>query len=283
MKVFRIAKWSDVYTRAESRKLKQLTWVAMPVGFQSHGYQSLLDEFEDHAPAIYGAWCALISVAATCPVRGVLANSRGNPLKLSHIARMTGFPQSVFESLFQWASSQEVNWLEEISAEDLAAYIAENHEITNENRASGESPGNPPKLQGNPPTTRPNLTQPNITRQDPTPPDTTQSQVDAGAVAGELFEVDFEEVMRQCLKLDKALIKASCDAISADDLWKLGWVAQQLRPGLFSEVASKIASREIKRPRSYIESALRRECSERGLTLVVLSSEAPDRPRNQVA
>jgi len=137
---YRIAKWNEVFERAESRKLKVLTWVAMPTGFTSNGYQLMLDEFGPEAPAIYGAWCALVSVAASCSDRGVLANGQGIPLKLSHIARMTGFPVSVFEKLTNWASRKEVGWLIDVSENSRS----ENRENFRENSTSGESPDDPP-------------------------------------------------------------------------------------------------------------------------------------------
>lgn len=289
MTVYGIAKWKDVFERAESRKLKQLTWIAMPVGFQSHGYQSLLDEFEGDAPAIYGAWCALVSLAASCAVRGVLANSRGIPLKTSHIARITGFPAPLFERLFAWASSEDVNWLEVVDPVTFTALessdSSENGDNPRENDTSGKSPDDPPTLQGKSPSTQPNLTQPNLTIHNPTPPNLTQPGAadGRGLAGGNCFSVDGQEVMRQCLKLDKALIKVGVDAIEADDLWKLGWVSQQLSPGMLSEVATKVLSRDVKKPKSYIETALRRECSERGLALSSLIADAPERPKSKVA
>lgn len=132
---YHIAKWHEVYERAESRKLKALSWVAIPTSFSSHGYQCLLDEFGDDAPAMYGAWCALVSVAASCTVRGKLVNGRGIPLPISHIARMTGFPATVFERLIAWAARDEIGWLVEATPD-----------FQPENDISGESPDDPPTI-----------------------------------------------------------------------------------------------------------------------------------------
>lgn len=110
--VYRIAKWQETFETADSRKHKRLSWVSLPVGFGSNGYQSLVDQFEDEAPAIYGAWCALVNLAAQMNWRGVLCTSRGEPMSISRIARLTYMPTDVFEKLFDWASSESVGWIE---------------------------------------------------------------------------------------------------------------------------------------------------------------------------
>ena len=135
-----ISKWSSVFERAESRKLKTLSWVSLPITVSSNGFQAMLDEFGDEAPAIYGAWCALLSVAAQTNERGVLANGRGIPLKTSHIARLTGFPQSVFERLIDWASSPEVGWLVEADSDPDPQFTDSNEDQGDVGGSSGEIP-----------------------------------------------------------------------------------------------------------------------------------------------
>lgn len=176
--VYEIAKWNSVFVRAESRKLQNLNWVSVPVNFSSNGYQQMLDEFGDEAPAIYGAWIALVSFASSCPVRGVLASSRGKALPISHVARVTGFPASLFDRLFAWASGADVSWLVPVADPVRVAQNGEKHEdssVSGETPddlpelrgivggSSGESPDAPPTRQGNPPTTRQDITQPDIT------------------------------------------------------------------------------------------------------------------------
>lgn len=181
MTVYRIAKWESVFERAESRKLKQLTWIAMPVGLTSHGYQSLLDEFGDDAAAIYGAWCSLTAVAAGCVFRGILCSGRGIPLTLPRLSRMTGFEASLYARLEQWALRRDIGWLEVVSDDELREIIEENGGFYEENSISGESPDDPLTSRGNPPTTRHNKTVHNKTVQD-----TRGASVDAACVDEEL-------------------------------------------------------------------------------------------------
>lgn len=114
MEVYRIVKWEKTFETADSRRHKTLAWVSLPVGFGSNGYHELIATFGDEAPAIYGAWCALLSVAALAPVRGVLASSKG-PFSFARISADTRMPEVVFRKLFEWASQPEVGWLEKVS------------------------------------------------------------------------------------------------------------------------------------------------------------------------
>jgi hypothetical protein len=139
--VYKIAKWSTLYENNESRKLKKLQWVPIPTGMDSSGYQALLDHFGDRAPALYGTWIGLVTIAANCHDRGILRNSRGIPLTISHLSRMTGFDAGLFSELFAWASSPEVGWLE---AETDTA-VSEQQPKTVENPVVLPSSGNSPE------------------------------------------------------------------------------------------------------------------------------------------
>lgn len=105
----KIAEWDKTFENAESRRLKTLTWIAFPVGFHSSGYHALLDEFGEDAAGVYGAWCALCSLAGTCPVRGQLASSSGVAYTIRRIARETHLSEHWLNKLIPWAIKQ--GWL----------------------------------------------------------------------------------------------------------------------------------------------------------------------------
>ena len=115
---YRIAKWKETFEKSDAKRIAALSWISLPTSFASNGYQSLLDEFGDDAPAMYGAWCALACFASTCPVRGTLASGRHEPIPLHRIARVTGFPPPIFERLFAWATRPEIGWLELVPPTD---------------------------------------------------------------------------------------------------------------------------------------------------------------------
>ena len=116
--VYKVAKWSETYETADSRKHKRLSWVSVPIAFYSNGYATMVEEFGDEAPAIYGAWIALVLIAAECSNRGVLCSSKGIPMTSNRMAMRSQFPASVFEKLIAWAESELVGWLERVPADD---------------------------------------------------------------------------------------------------------------------------------------------------------------------
>lgn len=118
MEVWRIAKWSETFETSDSRNYKSLPWVSVPTTLCSNGYQSLVEEFGADAPAIYGAWNAMVAVASKCPVRGTLATSKGVPYSLERIIREAYMHPDclpVFQRLVVWASSEAVGWIEDAS------------------------------------------------------------------------------------------------------------------------------------------------------------------------
>ena len=294
--VYAIAKWDTVFERAESRKLKQLTWVAMPTGFQSNGYQSMLDDFGDDAAACYGCWCALVAFASSCAVRGVLASSRGIPLKISHIARQTGLSAEMFERLVAWAASERIGWLEVLSAEQIDATFfglrqddppseptrPEKHGKLRENNTSGESPDDPPACQGLPPSTLPNTTRPNQTGPNLTKPDQTKPSAAAARAAAAEVNFDFVDppvITEAANRLLRALEQARIAPLPPEWIWDMSAIAERLSPGLISDVATKIRNGQVRTPKAYLEGALRKECEAVGTSLRELRPLVPPRPQ----
>lgn len=266
--VYRIRKWAETFERAESRKLKQLTWIAMPVGFNSTGYQAMLEEFEDRAAAIYGAWCALCAYAATCHVRGTLGNSRGIPLKLSHVARITGLPESVFVDLVAWASRTDIGWLECVPAAELSRGLAEQSENTSVFGASGESPDVPPTAQENPPSTRPDLTVP-----DKTIPDKDKSR--RSTVWSSATKEFLERVVELANDMSQMLQRGQLRGMDRDTIWRMAWVATDLdRPG-FLDALSRIRTQDIGKPKGYLGTVMVRMCQAQGESWDEIKHEVP--------
>lgn len=116
MPVWRIAKWTETFETSDSRNYKSLPWVSTPTTLCSNGYQSMVEHFGVDAPAAYGAWNALVAVASKCPTRGTLATSKGVPYSLERIIREAYMHPDclpVFKRLVEWASSEDVGWIED--------------------------------------------------------------------------------------------------------------------------------------------------------------------------
>jgi hypothetical protein len=292
--VLRINKWESVFERAESRKIKTLTWIAWPVNFSSNGYQSLLDEFGDDAAAIYGAWSALCSIAASCAVRGVLATSRGIPLKLSHISRTTGFDVTLFERLVAWATRDDIGWLGTVPGAELAKLIECFNGSINENTAScmssGESPDDMGDHRGNPCTTRPNLTIPDITKPNITQPDQTGPGPISRGQASDDGLVDrwktptrsfLDLVLEIAQRFGRLPDKVRCrvgQELDREFIWQIAWIGAEFDRGVIDDVRDRLASPDVLKPKSYAESVLRKLCSQNGHEWKVLRGLVPAPP-----
>lgn len=276
MTVYRISKWREVFERAESRKLKVLHWVSVPISFQSNGYQSLLDEFGDDAASIYGAWCALVALAASCTVRGLLANGRGNPLPISHVSRITGLSSSVFERLYRWASKPDVGWLEPVAPEEVAALLAktqENADFSGPSGDNGKSSGDSPTYR-----TGQDQTGQDITKQDSDGQDKTPEEDSSPS----LFEVDCQSVVESATRLVKASIGLKDDR---DWLWSLCWVAHQVEPEMidgWEESLRKRGDDRVRNARKYLDRAVAKACEERGHDWHRLKRSVPPVPKREV-
>jgi hypothetical protein len=288
--IYRIAKWDQTFETSESRKYKTLTWISMPIGFTSTGYQELLDEFRRDAPAVYGAWCAIAALAATCPERGVLANSSGRPLKLTHMARITGFPAELIERTLTWAHA--TGWVEtdegsceqrETSGEEEPA-AARNSPLAARDSLSPpeESPGDLPPYREDPSSTLPNLTptpvaaaserdpperrpkneQPRTNNHEPRTPLAAAAEEFVNAIYDQLDPSTKEQTRLAATKLSKAAGRL----LTNDYIWSVAVVTEpDLSPGFCSEVAGKISAGQVGRPKSYIDSAMRGELGTLGL------------------
>ncbi len=264
-KVWAISKWDEVYEKADCRKLKTLSWVSMPTGFSSHGYSLMLEEFGNDAAAIYGAWCALVKVAATCNRRGILATTSGKPIRLSHIARLTGFPEVFFERLFNWASGDDVKWLVPVTYDDAGRSLPT---ISgNAGRFSGESPGMPGDCYP-----LPNPTQPNQTEHNPTPPNPTGQTNGARVGGGGELKWDAEVAKRLAERLRRRFSK---EVLPTGVCMQVALAASALEPEFVSTLLTDCQGREIGSPRHYVLKAVTNMALRHGWEWNALVSEMP--------
>jgi len=177
----------------------------------------LLDEFGEDAPAIYGAWCALVAVAATCSTRGVLSNSKGEPMKLSHIARKTGFPKEIFERLFEWATRENVGWLTPVPRQSPGNPPARDRQSPGEGSAIASE--NPAGSLHN--ITEPNITEPNITEPNITEPNITKGVPQQDPDESEILK-DWNETLGKSARLTAKRAKAIKVRLG-EQWWRENW------------------------------------------------------------
>lgn len=108
--VYEVARWTEVFETAESRKYKRLPWISERVDFDSTGWQQGLDDFgPDEWLRVYGAWMVIVRTAATAKVRGRLCGDKGEPWSPARIARPAGVDPGLIAQAMQWAI--KIGWL----------------------------------------------------------------------------------------------------------------------------------------------------------------------------
>jgi hypothetical protein len=122
--VYRIKDWNEHFENNRTRELKRMDWVPMPVKHDGDGYTELV-EHPDGA-AHFGAWCALVELAAKCDPRGTLVRGDGRPHDSASISRITRLPQAVFDVVIPRLLS--LGWLERSSLGDNGGYEADKDE-----------------------------------------------------------------------------------------------------------------------------------------------------------
>ncbi len=93
---YRIRGWDEDFENNRTRDIKTLTWVKLPIRLDSDGYTELL-EHEDGA-AHWGAWCAIVKVAARCNPRGYLLRGSRCPHDAKSLGRITRIKPSIIEN-----------------------------------------------------------------------------------------------------------------------------------------------------------------------------------------
>lgn len=125
---YAIRDWDRNFETAESRKLKRLPWVRIPVKLDGWGYANLIDHKD--GPAHFGCWLALVELAALCRPRGALNRPTGEPMTLHDISRQTRIPMALMEAAITRLSS--MGWVESPENLPLAPDVP------------GDCRGNPP-------------------------------------------------------------------------------------------------------------------------------------------
>ena len=245
--IYRIAKWSETFETADSRRHKSLHWISIPIGFSSNGFAQLIDDFGDDAPAIYGAWIALVSIAATCPIRGILSTSSGGALTVGRLSFISHFPREIFEKLINWASQPEVNWIESVPPEEVQFLLTGCQSFGN------QSPNELPDQ------TRPDLTLPNTTR-----PDLHQPVV--GRSVGRVLEFSgtLDEIEASVAKFRKVSL-CSRSTMPIQDMLPLVVFGLAVGDGFLSELGERLRSGAVRKPKTYCQSAIRKYCDEHGI------------------
>lgn len=81
----------------------------------------------------------------------------------------------------------------------------------------------------------------------------------ASEAAERIRGIDFEEATRNANRLRKA-----CKALESEFIWQASVIAESLSAGMLADIVTKISSGDVRKPKGYIEAALRKESEKFG-------------------
>ena len=109
----RIARWSELFESAQSKRYKHKSQCYMP-NKQGVGYRRIMKD--KRGPAVFGAWCALVQCLSRheAPREGYLTEDGtpdGIPLTAEHIAVMVDMPESLVAHMLTVCESTAIRWI----------------------------------------------------------------------------------------------------------------------------------------------------------------------------
>lgn len=102
-----IVDWDQHFENNRTRDLKYMAWVPVPTKQDGEGYNALVDH--DDGAAHFGAWIAIVEIAAKCSPRGTLIRRDGTALTPQALARKSHLPAGLFEEAIPRLIS--IGWL----------------------------------------------------------------------------------------------------------------------------------------------------------------------------
>ncbi|MEM6260473.1 MAG: hypothetical protein AAGI37_19535 [Planctomycetota bacterium] len=107
----RIIQYNDRHEDQSSRRVGTLTYVQAPVDQTGEGLMEL--KAMENGLETFGVYMCLVELAATLPIRGVLAKPR-QPLSINRLAVLTQIPAAIMRRSVKILTSAEIGWLDHI-------------------------------------------------------------------------------------------------------------------------------------------------------------------------
>lgn len=108
-KTYRIKDWDRHFEKAQTRKCRTMTWVAIPNRQDGSGYRRVMAHKD--AVDLFAAWNAILQIASKMPVRGVLYKD-GRSLIPEDLAIASGLPEAIFVLAFRVLTDPRIGWIE---------------------------------------------------------------------------------------------------------------------------------------------------------------------------
>jgi hypothetical protein len=158
-----IKNWGQHYEKAETRKLKEMKWIAIPTDTSDKIYRRITRLA--NGAEVFGIWLSILEIASKMPERGVLKDKDGD-LSYQDLEDIGGFPADKYESSIKILCSDHIGWLG-----------VDNVENYKKNNNLPLSPDNLPQHPEDLPTSPDYITLQDNTEQDKTKQDKKQKEV----------------------------------------------------------------------------------------------------------
>lgn len=114
--IYRIKNWDELYEKAQTRKCKEMKWVAVPNKLDGAGYAAVAAHPRNCE--LFTAWILILEVASKMPTRGLLFKD-GKPVGPRELAARTRFPEEIFQLAFQRLVQPDIDWLERVAGDGI--------------------------------------------------------------------------------------------------------------------------------------------------------------------
>jgi hypothetical protein len=223
---YRIREWARHFENNRTRDIKVLSWVAMPVKMDGDGYTELMDHA--NGAAHFGAWCAIVEIAAKCTPRGTLIRDVSQegavrPHDAASLARVSRIKVQIFEEVL--ARLVSIGWLELLTVEP--SYFTE---IPQEGAAQPQEGASIPQVPALHNITQQDITQQNTTQQN----NNVVGDLDCASVVDVVFtdpELRRNALQSYGVKGGMLMKLAGCPSISLSDIRDAGEAAKRKGKG----------------------------------------------------
>jgi hypothetical protein len=114
--IYRVKNWNELYEKAQTRKCKEMKWVAVPNKLDGSGYAVIASH--PRSCELFTAWILILEVASKMPTRGLLFKD-GKSVGPRELARRTRFPEDIFGLAFNVLVEPEIDWLERVAGDEI--------------------------------------------------------------------------------------------------------------------------------------------------------------------
>jgi len=114
--IYRVKDWDKHYEKAQTRKCKDMKWVAIPNKHDGAGYAIVAAH--ERSCELFAAWILILQTASKMATRGLLYKD-GRAITPKDMSRRTRFPEDIFHLAFTVLIESDIGWLERVAGDGI--------------------------------------------------------------------------------------------------------------------------------------------------------------------